>query len=110
MLEAHSIVRSVQPQGPHEHILMTGGSDRGSYFIPKKIPTSEFVYPKKSLLFLAYPKNPSVYFVYSVSIVVLMTHWKALNYVTYWIFLSGLDARGVQVITFHIDYNLRNIP
>ena len=22
------------------------GSDRGSYFIPKKIPTSEFVYPK----------------------------------------------------------------
>ena len=27
------------------------GSDRGSYFIPKKIPTSEFVYPKKSLLF-----------------------------------------------------------
>ena len=39
------------PQGPHSHILMTGGSDRGSYFIPKKIPTSEFVYPKKSLFF-----------------------------------------------------------
>ena len=36
-------------QGPHSHILMTGGSDRGSYFIPQKIPTSEFVYPKKSL-------------------------------------------------------------
>ena len=36
--------------------------------------------------------------------------WKALNYVTYWIFLSGLDARGVPVITFQIDYNLRNIP
>ena len=36
-------------QGPHSHILMTGGSDRGSYFIPKKIPTSEFVYPKISL-------------------------------------------------------------
>ena len=34
-----------------------GGSDRGSYFIPQKIPTSEFVYPKKSLLFLAYPKK-----------------------------------------------------
>ena len=34
-----------------------GGSDRGSYFIPKKIPTSGFVYPKKSLLFLAYPKK-----------------------------------------------------
>ena len=36
-------------QGPHSHILMTGGSDRGSYFIPQKIPTLEFVYPKKSL-------------------------------------------------------------
>ena len=46
-----------KPQGPHSHILMTGGSNRGSYFIPKKIPTSEFVYPKKSLLFLAYPKK-----------------------------------------------------
>ena len=34
--------------------------------------------------------------------------WKALNYVTYWIFLSGLDARGVPVITFQIDY--KNIP
>ena len=36
--------------------------------------------------------------------------WKALNCVTYRIFLSGLDARGVPVITFHIDDNLRNIP
>ena len=44
-------------QGPHSHILLTGGSNRGSYFIPQKIPTSEFVYPKKSLLFLAYPKK-----------------------------------------------------
>ena len=34
-----------------------GGSDRSSYFLPKKITTSEFVYPKKSLLFLAYPKK-----------------------------------------------------
>ena len=34
-----------------------GGSDRGLYLIPQKIPTSEFVYPKKSLLFLAYPKK-----------------------------------------------------
>ena len=34
-----------------------GGSDRGSYFVPKKITTSAFVYPKKSLLFSAYPKN-----------------------------------------------------
>ena len=46
-----------QLQGPHSHIFMTGGSDRGSYFMPKKIATSEFVYPKKSLLFLAYPKK-----------------------------------------------------
>ena len=35
--------------------------------------------------------------------------WKALNCVTYWIFLSGLDSRGVPVITFQIDYNLRKI-
>ena len=48
-------------QGPHLQILMTGGggggSDRGSYFIPKKITTSEFVYPKKLLLFVTYPKK-----------------------------------------------------
>ena len=44
-------------QGPHSQIFMTGGSDRGSYFISKKITTSEFVYPKKSLLFLVYPKK-----------------------------------------------------
>ena len=36
---------------------MTGGSDRGSYFIPQKIPTSEFVYPKKSLLFFSIPQK-----------------------------------------------------
>ena len=72
---------------PGAQILMTGGgggggggrgggvgvgSDSGSYFIPQKITTSEFVCPKKSLLFLAYPKkslspffatqkNPSVF-------------------------------------------------
>ena len=33
------------------------GSERGSYFIPQKIPMSEFVYPPKSLLFVAYPKK-----------------------------------------------------
>ena len=32
-------------------------TDRGSYFIPQKTTTSEFVYPKKSLLFLTYPKK-----------------------------------------------------
>ena len=47
--------------GLHPQILMMGGSDRGSYFIPKKIKTSEFVRLKKSLLFLAYPKYPSVF-------------------------------------------------
>ena len=67
-----------QPQGPHSQILMTGEggggrSDRGSYFIPKKITTSKFVHPKKLLSFLTYPKksfslffttqkNPSVIF------------------------------------------------
>ena len=51
-------MKATEPQRPHSHIiLMTGGSNRGSYFIPKKIPTSGFVYPKKSLLFLAYPKK-----------------------------------------------------
>ena len=38
-----------------------GGSDKGSYFTHKNITTSEFVYPKKSLPFLAYPKK-SLYF------------------------------------------------
>ena len=51
-------------QGPHSQILMTGGgwSDKSSYFIPKKITTSEFVYPKKSLHFLAYPKKSLSFF------------------------------------------------
>ena len=50
-------------QGPHSQILMTGvgeggGSDRGSYFILKKITTSElFCLPKKITTFLAYPQN-----------------------------------------------------
>ena len=34
-----------------------GGSNRGSHFIPKRITTSEFVYPKESLLFLKYQKK-----------------------------------------------------
>ena len=55
------------PRGPYSQILMTGwggggGSDRGSYFKPQKITTSEFVYPKKSLVFLAYPKNIPLFF------------------------------------------------
>ena len=59
-----------------------GGYDRGSYFIPKKITTSEFVYPKKNnYFFLAYPKkslcpflatqkNPSVFFSWPQKILV----------------------------------------
>ena len=39
-----------------------GGSDRGSYITPKKITPSEFVYPKKSLLFLACPKKSLRFF------------------------------------------------
>ena len=53
------------PQGPHSQIFMMGGgggSDRGSYFLPQKITTSEFVSPKKSLLFVTYPKNLLVLF------------------------------------------------
>ena len=46
------------PRDPtHKCLWRGGGSDRGSYFIPKKITTSEFVCPKKSLLFLTYPKK-----------------------------------------------------
>ena len=40
-----------------------GEGGGGSNFIPKKITTSEFVYPKKSLLFFSIPqKNPLVLF------------------------------------------------
>ena len=39
------------PRGPTQIFFITGGSDRGSYFIPKKFPTSEFVHSKKSLSF-----------------------------------------------------------
>ena len=42
------------PRGPLTNFNKLGGgggqSDWGSYFIPKKVTTSEFVYPKKSLL------------------------------------------------------------
>ena len=55
--ESRVLLWKVTPQRPHSHILMMGGSDGGSHFIPKNIPTSEFVYPKKSLLFLAHPKK-----------------------------------------------------
>ena len=66
MVGFFSSMRKSVAKGPHSQILMTGGrgggSDRGSYFIPKKITTSKFVYPKKSLLFFACPKYPLVLF------------------------------------------------
>ena len=59
-------------QGSHSKLLMTGRSDRGSYFIPKKSQlqnlstqkiTTFLAYPKKSLSpFFAVQKNPSVFF------------------------------------------------
>ena len=55
--KAISINPGLKALGTHSQILMTGGSDRSSYFIPQKITTSEFVYQKKSLLFLAYPQT-----------------------------------------------------
>ena len=64
---------------------------------------------KKVGICLGTQKNPSVYFVYSVSIVVLMTGLKGLELrdllnISLWIRCEW------SVITFHIDYNLRNIP
>ena len=65
--ESQTVVRFV-PQGPHSQTLMTeggggGGSDRGSYFVPKEITSSEFVYPKKSLSpFFATQKIPLFFF------------------------------------------------
>ena len=66
-------------QGPHSHILMTGRSDRGSHFIPKKIPTSEFVYPKKSLLLLAYPKKTLSVFASANFFIFLLGNLKHAN-------------------------------
>ena len=44
------VVESIPvPGAPLTYFNDGGGSDRGSYFIPRKIPTSEFVYPKKSV-------------------------------------------------------------
>ena len=41
---------------------MGGWSERGLYFIPKEITTSEFVCQFKSLLFWHTPKNPLAFF------------------------------------------------
>ena len=44
-------------QGLHSHILMTGGSNRGSYFIPKKNPNFRISLPKKNPYFFSIPKK-----------------------------------------------------
>ena len=49
--------REEGPGAPLTNFYDGGGGDRGSYFIPKKITTSEFVYRKRSILFLTYPKK-----------------------------------------------------
>ena len=48
----------IVPGAPRTYFNDRGGrmSDRSYKFYTQKIPTSEFIYPKKSLLFLAYPK------------------------------------------------------
>ena len=49
-----SAAEEIRSQGPHSQILTGEGggqSDRGSYFVPQKIATSEFVYPKNHYFF-----------------------------------------------------------
>ena len=46
----------ISTQGPHSHILMTGGSDRGSYFIPKK-PQLQNLSTQKNHYFFSIPKK-----------------------------------------------------
>ena len=43
------------PQGPHSQILMMRGSDRGSYFIPKKNHSFRTCLPKKITTFFSIP-------------------------------------------------------
>ena len=58
------VEQGLHSQGPHSHILMMWGSNRGSYFIPKKIPT-----------FFSIPqKNPSVFLHQQI---LLFIFWKA---------------------------------
>ena len=50
--------RNCTPRGPLTYFNDGGGGVRQRFiFHTQEIPTSEFVYPKKSLLFLAYPKK-----------------------------------------------------
>ena len=51
-------VRRPGIQGLHSDILKTGGSERGSFFLPKKSQLQNFS-TQKIPYFLAYPKNPT---------------------------------------------------
>ena len=102
----------VKSQGPHSHILR-----QRSIFYTQKNPNFRICLPKKIPTFFSIPKKiPQVsgYLIHKIFTLYTVWSWwlawKALNYVTYWIFLSGLDEHGVPVIAFHIDYSLRNIP
>ena len=62
LFSTNHLIIEYQAQGPHSHILMTGGSDRGSYFIPKKIPTSEFVRVTWTTRMTGIPKKIPTFF------------------------------------------------
>ena len=49
--------RALRPQGPHSQILVTGGSDRGSYIIPKKNHNFRICLPKKITTVSSIPKK-----------------------------------------------------
>ena len=77
---------------------MTGGSDRGSYFIPQKIPTSEFVQPKKIRTFLAYPKKIPQCFCISKFYYLSSGKLKHANFN----FVKGLELRDLLNISLCI--------
>ena len=63
VLQVYAFLFVLTFQGPHSQILMTGGGVPQRFiFYTKKITTSEFVYPKKPLHFLAYPKKSPQFF------------------------------------------------
>ena len=70
-----------QAQESHSHILMTGGDPTEVHILyPKKFPTSEFVYPKKYLFLLAYPKKSLSGFASANFIIYLLGNLKHANF------------------------------
>ena len=110
-----ALARIDETQGPHSHILMTGGSDRGSYFIPKKIPTSEFVYQKKipqcfcisKFYYLSSGKLKHANFNFGFG---QKQNYTKTNTKSSHDCYSVSSSYLLSVITFQIDYKLRNIP